>query len=381
MFQIDNSPDHIYMDLICCNNDNGPNTPAQVLTFSETRDNPILQNCEDYYLSIIRFSIDTPSLPLMMIPALTGQSDPNKSSLSVTLKYQTFEFQQYIQYVPQNQVDSVPAAPLIKQDFSTSYYEIYSYQYFIKLLNKALADCLIGLKALAGNIPSELPPYFDFDPTSEKAILNADKLGYDSALTNPIELYFNTSLFQLFCSFDAFYYGSNNIVNGKNYKFNIYELPNSGNVYTIGNASIPGSTVINYLQEYQEFASLGVLGNPISSIIFTSNTIPISASLTSKPVIFNAPVNLSNQSANAGTTNILTDIIVGLTEGFEYKPNINYTAQIYRLISLQSNQPLNSYDITLSWRDTYGNIHPYFLSPGSRSTMKILFVKKNSEKL
>ena len=371
------------MDLICCNNDNGPNTPPKILTFTETRDNAILQKCSDWYLSIIRFSIDTPSLPLMIMPVLTGQSDPNKSSLSVTLKYQTYEFQQYIQYVPQNQVDSVPSAPLIKQDLSTSYYEIYSYQYFIKLLNKALADCLIGLEAFAGTLPSELPPYFDFDPTSEKAILNADKLGYDSALTNPIELYFNTSLFQLFSSFDAFYYGSNNIVNGKNYKFNIYELNNSGNVYTIGNASIPGSTVINYLQEYQEFATLGVLGNPISSIVFTTNTIPIAASLASKPVIFNAPASVSNQASNSNssTANILTDLVVGLTNGFEYKPNIIYNANPYRLISLQSNQGLNTYDISLSWRDTYGNIHPYLLAPGSRATMKIMFVKKDAGKL
>lgn len=372
----DNEPDHLYLDLIICNNDNGSSS-SQILTFSESRDTPILQNCADWYLYINRFTITTPNLPLMIIPVLTGQPDINKSSLSITLKYGDNEVQKYIDYVPQNANATIPAPPIIKQDFGGQYYEIYSYQYFIKLLNKAISDATDELKAIA-TLPSINPCYFEFDPNTEKAILNADILGYNNTLSNPIELYMNTTLFQWFNSFDATFYGTTGITNGKNYKINIYELPNSGNVYSVGSA---GSITINYLQEYQEFATLGAMSNPISSILFTSNTIPISATLSAKPVIFNANPSVSDQTGNSTIINMLTDIMVGTDLGFEYKPNIIYNANPYRLIPLQSNQPLRSYDISLFWRDIYGNIKPFSLSPSSRSTMKIGFVKKDSGKL
>jgi hypothetical protein len=374
-------PDHIYLDAICSNNDNGSNTPSIFLQFNEIRDNPILQNCNDWYLSIVRFYLSTPNLPLLIVPVLTGQADPNKTSLSVSLTYKNYEYQQYIQFAPENIVDPTPAPPLIKQDFSTSYYELYSYQYFISLLNNALVSCLSGLSALVSaggdTLPSSYVPYFELDTSSERATLYTDISGYDKTLTNPIKLYMNTALFQWFSSFDAIYQGSNNIINGKNYLFNIYTTPNNGNIYTIGNPYISGSTVINYILTFQEYATLGILGNPISSIIFTTSLIPVCGSLISRPVIFNAANNVAQQTQNSTVINMLTDITVGLDLGFEYKPSIIYNANPYRLIPLQSNQPLRNYDLTVMWKDHFGNIKPFLLSPGSCSSIKILFRKKS----
>jgi len=229
--------DHIYLDLIASNNDAGSNTPSSFLTFSEIRDQAILPNCSEYYLTIVRFYLETPNLPLLLMPIQTGQSDINKSSLSVTLTYKNYQFQQFLQYIPANVSDTLPSPPLIKVDYNSTYYDIYSYQNFIEMLNTAFLACYNGLNALVitggDTLPSSYFPYMEFDPSAEKAILNADILGYNKTLANPISIYMNSTLFQLFSSFDASFYGNTNIVNGMNYKFNIYALPNSGNVYGI----------------------------------------------------------------------------------------------------------------------------------------------------
>ena len=372
--------DHIYLDLIASNNDAGSNTPSVFLTFSEIRDQAILQNCSEYYLTIVRFYLETPNLPLLLMPIQTGQSDINKSSLSITMTYKTYQIQQFLQYVPANVSDTLPSPPLIKVDYSSTYYDIYSYQNFIEMLNTAFLASYNGLKALviAGGdtLPSQYFPYMEFDPNAEKAILNADILGYNKTLANPISIYMNATLFQLFSSFDASFYGNTNIVNGMNYKFNIYALPNSGNVYGI---TLP--SVINYLQCYQEYATLGVVGNPVSSIVFTSNLIPIAGTLVSTPVIFNAPTNITQQSSNSAISNILTDITVGLTLGFEYKPNIIYNPTIYRYLSMQSQGPLRQYDISVFYKLHTGDLRPFMLSPGSCSALKIGFFKKNANHL
>jgi hypothetical protein len=385
MFQSEinsSDPDHIYLDCIVSNNDAGPNTPSMFLAFSEIRDTQIIPApASDWYLTISRFYLETPNLPVLLMPILTGQSNVNKSSLSITMTYasinKSYEFQQNLVYVPANVSDSLPAPPLINVDYTSTYYDIYSYQNFINMINTAFKACYNGLTALAGAggnaLPTPYAPYFEFDPNAEKAILNADILGYNNALTYPINIYFNTALFQLFSSFDASYYGTN-VTNGKNYKLNVYELPNAGNVYGI---TLP--YVVNYLQMYQEYPTLASVGNPISSIVFNTNLIPVVGSLQSKPINFNAPSTISDQSSNSTVTNMLTDIVVATDLFSGYKPNIIYNANPFRLISLVSNQPLRNYDISVYYKLHTGNMRQFVLSPGSCSSLKILFVKKNAK--
>jgi hypothetical protein len=368
-------PDHIYLDCIVSNNDAGPNTPSMFLSFSEIRDTQIIPApASDWYLTISRFYLESPNLPVLLMPIVTGQSDINKSSLSITMTYKTFEYQQYLQYVPANATETLPLPPLQVVDYSSTYYDIYSYQNFINMINTAFTNCFNGLKTASGNtLPTTNAPYFEFDPNAEKAILNADILGFNNTLANPIGIYFNTTLFQLFSSFDANYYGIN-VSNGKNYKLNVYQLPNAGNVY-----AITQPTPISYLQMYQEYPTLASVGNPISSIVFNTNLIPVAGSLQSKPIIFNAPESISDQTANSTVTNMLTDITVS-TELFSgYKPNIIYNANPFRLISLLSNQPLRNYDISVYYKLHTGNLRQFVLSPGSCSSIKILFVKKNAK--
>lgn len=362
------SPDHFYLDLTMLNNDQIGNKNSVFLNFAEQRDIPILDDPELWHLSVVRFHLDTPNLPLIQFPVQERQPDINLGTYSITLKYLTFTAQAFVRYIPINQNATLPNPPLISQDLSNSYYELYSYTYFIGLINTAFQTAYNSLLSQTG-LPSTVAPYFEWDPTSLRAILNADILGYDLSLSNPIEIYLNGPLFYLFSSFDSFYLGPNQLF-GENFKLNIKNI-NNGNIYTTT------SPAINWLQLYQEYPTLGPLANPVDSLVFVTTQIPVTASIQSKPQIYNSTFGETQVNTNQKTLNILTDLQVGLDLGYETKPQIQFnpTAE-YRLISLQSNQPLKSYDISVYWKDASSNFYPFYLAPGCASSMKILFRKK-----
>ncbi|MFN9910612.1 MAG: phage minor capsid protein, partial [bacterium] len=63
----------MYYDIQISNINNNDTLPP-VLNFIETRNNPFLYESDKYYMSIIRFSLDTPNLPVF-IPTI--QPSPN----------------------------------------------------------------------------------------------------------------------------------------------------------------------------------------------------------------------------------------------------------------------------------------------------------------
>ena len=66
---------------------------------------------------------------------------------------------------------------------------------------------------------------------------------------------------------------------------------------------------------------------------------------------------------------------MAVTDG-EYKPNLVYTPYVYRYIDMKGNRPIYSLDISVFWKDRYGNLIPFKLSAGSTITLKLMFIKK-----
>ena len=65
-FNKDLNPVHIYYDMNLINNDSvNPSGPVQ-FSYKETRSNYFLQHPQDYYMSIVRFYLQTPTLPLFI---------------------------------------------------------------------------------------------------------------------------------------------------------------------------------------------------------------------------------------------------------------------------------------------------------------------------
>jgi hypothetical protein len=92
------SPSHVYYDLVVTN---FSNTLSQSIPieFKETRNSPIIDNANDYMLSVVRFQVDSYGLPSFMANIQPNQGNRDLMIESVTLEatigpnvsaYQTF---------------------------------------------------------------------------------------------------------------------------------------------------------------------------------------------------------------------------------------------------------------------------------------------------
>jgi hypothetical protein len=377
--------DKIYYDIVVSNISSQEQQPPP-LYFNETRNNPFILDPESYYLSIVRFTLDTTTLPIIQPQIQPNQGNRDLTLYSFTLSYknpvapfQEFNFRQYVIYEPQDLDTIVPAPPSQTdnklQNSSTGYYDIYSTQYWIYLLNKALVSAYAGLDALvvaAGlTLPSPNAPVMTWDTNSNTAILNCDNAGYNDSVANRIDIYMNSNLYQLFSSFPVIIYGLSSVSLGKNVR--------------IATTSLGGSNLINFppvaptysaIQVIQEHSTISVW-TPITSIVFTSNTLPIVPNQVSAPLLFFNGKAFSSGGNNSNISQVITDFV---GEDGIYKPSITYipTAQ-YRLVSLMGNTPIYNLDVEVFYKNRISELIPFRLSSGSTATIKILFTRRNTE--
>jgi hypothetical protein len=72
------NPDKIYYDIQITNIENSTTAPP-VLYFNESRNTPFINVPEDYYMSIIRFTLDTPTLPIFIPTIQTSSLNPSQN--------------------------------------------------------------------------------------------------------------------------------------------------------------------------------------------------------------------------------------------------------------------------------------------------------------
>jgi len=356
-------------------------TPPPVATFSEARNTPFCYVPEDYYFSILRFSLDTPTLPIFQPDIVPYQSDRDKTIYSVTLQwtnpiapFQTFTQQTFVNFIPQDKEAVIPNPPSQTsnglQNNTTGYYNVYNYSYWIYLCNNALTQCFTDLNTQVTGAGLALPtanaPVLNFDSQNNIGILVADQAGYDTTSADYIKIFFNPAMYQLFSSFPVII---NNLTS-----------PSLGINLQIDTNAFGSSSLVQYppvaptytaLQVYQEYSTIG-LWNPVTSIVFTSNTLPIVPNQVSAPLLF-----YDGRIITAGNNSNISQVITDFQTDGLYKPTILYNPLAeYRRIQLQGNRPLTNIDITIFWKNRLGELIPFRLSSGSTATIKILFEKK-----
>ena len=129
-------PTHVYLNLDVVNNST---TTSQPLVFNETRNMPILTNSENYFCSVVRFTLQTSnSLPVVIPDILTGQSDVNRTvyaiampltqiTTSVPSSDKTYTTQLGSAYIQYNRLDitaPVPSPPNTRVYTSSNYYVV-----------------------------------------------------------------------------------------------------------------------------------------------------------------------------------------------------------------------------------------------------------------
>ena len=376
----DVNPSKIYYDIQVTNIENSSTNPP-ILYFNESRNIPFINVPEDYYMSIIRFTLDTQTLPIF-IPTINTNiitnptQDLNQTIYSFQFSYGAFNSGEiFIEWSPQNSFLTAP--PLITsgnisvQDITTGYYDCYTFEFFINLINQQMETAFNAFKASVVGFPADaVSPIIAWDASQNIARLIMEQSFLNSNAT-PIFLFFNSPLYNLFGSFNVIRNGYT-VTNGQNFQilvidyggFNSYQLTDF----------ITGVTydVIEVIQEYSTISAW----SPISSIVFTSNTMPIIANQLSKPTVFVEGNSLGNYGNNSNFQQIITDLVTDT--GF-YKPSITYnpTAE-YRLISMTGNQPLTNIDVSVFYKTRVGQLIPFRLNSGGTCTLKILFTKKDS---
>ena len=144
-------PYHIYLDLDVLNSDTAPTSRAPVLSFEETRTQPFLEgSASDYFVSIVRFSIQTgTSLPVFIPRIATGATDNptndiNKTIYNISIGYLSIHslgtITRSIMYQPFASLD-LPKNPNDGgQDLSGNHYHVKNYNDWIAMVNKTLKD-------------------------------------------------------------------------------------------------------------------------------------------------------------------------------------------------------------------------------------------------
>lgn len=369
-----NSPDHIYYDLTI-KNKISTTTEDTPLTFIETRNTNFLDVASDYYMSILRFSVDTYSIPSYIAEIQADQDDVNKMIQSVSLKY--FDGTTYysspetfLVWVPVNKSAPTPAAPNTTPDgnqVNSLYYYSYTFNNLVELYNTAFATAMTSLRALVvgGGLASVNAPFISYDSATELFSIHGESPHYDHDTTNRVYVYLNRPAFAHFNTFLSFRYAAN--------------APN-GNVYEIRFIDVIGSNLAQYtlydnkkyIKMTQEVSTINTI-SPVSSIVFTTSTLPI------VPNQLSAPINyVSGQIVNTNYNNqfglIISDFVTG---DHAFKPFVLYQpTSEYRRIDLQGSSPLKTVDINVYFRTKDGQLNPLLMWSGGSCSLKLLFERK-----
>jgi hypothetical protein len=378
------NPDQIYFDLQVTNAQSTTEPPPE-FKINETRDTPFILVPEDYYLSIVRFSLQTGTLPLFIPLIQPAQPLLNRTAYSVTMEYENVGAgiplttqQTFIDWIPQDLQASVPAPPSATtnglQNNGTGYYNCYNYQWFLYQVLQALVTCFATLDATLANYLTvtlgAVHPIITWDTTSNTATLYFDA-AWTTAPTPYIKFYMNAPLYQLFSSFVAENQGYTGVTLGRNQKIIVADFTGA-NTQVLPYSPNP---TLERIALYQEYSTVSAW-SAITSLVFVSNTLPITPSQVSSPLIYANGQLTSNGGNNSTTLNVITDLI---GDDLQYKPYLVYTPNgTNRYISMNGNQPLKNIDIQVYYKLKSGELIPYRIGSGATATLKILFARKTN---
>lgn len=176
-----------YIDLQISNIEQVTSKKRAVTSFYQTSTQVIIPDTTNYKLSIIRFVLNTSSLPVF-IPQMQGNS-LTETAYSFTFEYQGKFFQQYMNYEPQ----------ILNSNDSDEHFYVLSYQWVIYLINKCIKAGMAGLNNLVA-LPTANDPKLIMDLETKICSIELDNNYYGYNETNKINIYCNYQLYALLVS-------------------------------------------------------------------------------------------------------------------------------------------------------------------------------------
>jgi hypothetical protein len=354
------SPTHEYLDISCTNMDVDGDNPLPLLQIKDDRQQAIINNPKEYYISIVKFEITTAgSLPLMIPEVKLNQNNPNLLNYKIGLIRiaGAVNFMQDVIYSPSNALTPVPInVPINNKDLINPYYYVYTFQHFIRMLNVSLKDSAqtAGLTEF---------PYFVYDVIS--GLLS---LYVPTSYANVYYIGVDNNLAVILNGFDFIY---NKIISGatRTNELLFYHIGNGINEVTIDS--------VQYFKMEQERSSLGIV-NAVRGIEFAVNLLNVNPTLIQPTTVFGDNIKVAESGNNAKIAAVLSDFSLTVSPNNLYLPNIGYTPSAeYRLFDMVSNTPQAHIMFDIYWKDKFGVMTPLTLAPGCSCNIKVMFRKKN----
>lgn len=351
-----------------------------LLEYNVTKDTPILDRMNDYYLSVIRFDIPLSEIPITIAPPLPNQNPaagtyPNLLFPVIGISYNGVNYP----IGPDNNLVFIPETPSIPpaQNFPfqniTPYYWVFSYNWFLTIINNAL---LVAYNAspLPGLFPAFTPPYFTYDSVTQ--LISLIVPDFFTRIIGPAvaipTISFNFNMLEYLDGFPT----TQNAINSPN-GFDFTINLSQANVHDINGYALFGTAPTNpptYFKITQDQVLIQYW-NPIKKLLLTSETIPVVKEYVQAQTPFGP-----NSSLNPSLP-IITDFTPVVEKAGDQRTVAFYlpTAE-YRKVNMISELPLQKVSLKVYWEDLYGNIYPLHIGAYQSASVKIVFLHKSMYK-
>lgn len=368
-------PDWIQWDGVVRNHVSENHENNIPLHFEESRSAPILTNPEDYEMTVGRFQTDSFSLPTLFFQVKNNQNNPLLGIYGVTLEYELGGIP--VAYTPlenliwetQHVSEQIPPAPSENSDGRQTfckYYYCMDPPHFLKLLNEALARSMVNLKALIpGVFDTVEQPFLAWNGDSQKATIYARESHFQTVTNGHINIYFNRNLYALFNSFS---WKRHSLANTESRQYQLLlEGFQGANITTLQNHGIDA------LIFSKQTTSCLAQWTPVSSIIFTSSSLPIQSQFMSTPQVYEDGFQVHLRNAHGNFAPILTDFQISIDA---YKPDLLLNPTQYRWIHLYGTTPITRIEFSAFFKDKTGELRALELASSASASIKLYFRKK-----
>jgi len=309
-------------------------------SFTINRSAPMIETPENYFASIVRFTLPLTSVPLMRWFVGINFVSVQYSGLTATneAKYQQTDF---------NSHGDVPSSVVPGG--------VYSYQTVCNMVNVAITQCCTTL-----GLPTA--PYMTYQDSKFTIFFPASWSDvYPYTNVSKPHLFFDRNLFGLFVSFQNMSYDLNQ--NNNNLDYLLVCTDNKNN------------TVGGLLTNTQEWDSVQYM-NQLTNITIVSQKLPC---------VGDDLANQALQTTSFGSESVktITDFEVDKEPAGAQRSQAQYQASVYRYIDLTGQKALKSLDFSFFtyWEDLLNvtgvsAYRPLYLNPYETLSMKVMFKKK-----
>ena len=369
MFSQQDNPDFVYYNgNIIPDVSNTSHIHGQIM-FNDSLIDNLIESANKYEFAIDRVQFDASLLPVW-IPLLNPSINDGQTTLYTVYMWldnginagpgkatMTYSNTDYILF----------HAPNTNDYYNNPYYWVNSMKRFVDMLNETITTCYNTVKAQItddGGTFNNKCPFVRFDSASELFSIYFDKNGLPGGTGGTLMMGFNTQLQLLLRHFN---YSQVNLISFDN---DIGFVLNPYDDYGLNSLTYNS---IDYIFIEQESRSVEFF-SPVSSIVFSSDQLPIVGDITSLPKTLTD--SLYAPTSIGSSQKIITDIVVSMTSLFDYKQIITYIPTQYRWTSMKGTD-IKKINFSVEWRSKYNaKLYPVFLSSLGYCSFKFVFRKK-----